>query len=653
MKLYLIGALACLSFFHTNAQDSTTWSMTSGEPIKNGSKSGYGRFATPFYNGLAMGTAQVSSKNDLFLQGTDAHGRGIYLYLFKKLSPAGIPIYDKPIKLVTPFPDKGRNKGVIMENDQKKIYSFWNIDGTLKMARFDRKTLKFGKLNSIKVEGIPGYFSDFGVKQLKNGKYLFLFSVGESGIFSNGAGFPHKITYTAEGFWPYDIQKFGVYGAITDQPNDSVVHAKALTKLDQSLYSMDGFAGYSKGEDEYIFSGSLLGNISAYKVNSNQLALSARTFVTNEQGIIIRNPNFVSSVAYFNESEDHQGLITVGEGGIYFSRNTHKTDTRGNMIFKNPEHLLQVSPPLYGGSLVVPNVVDWDGDGKLDIVSGNSMGFIFFFKNTGTNTKPVYQDPTYLEAGGQRIHVQPGYRDDIQGPLEARWGYTCPKVVDWNEDGLLDILTGDSRGKFMVYLNVGTKSRPKLAAEHPLYLDGMDMFGTWRVKPGVAKLGAKMAYIIMDKNDDFHLYWKLDAHNVEDNGKLTIGDSIPIHGNTRGGGTVGRSKFDLVDWDEDGVKDLLVGTYGKQSIPDTLRGLPLNITPKVGATVLFMKNTGTEEKPVFAFPKILKFKGKNLALGGHACAPSAVRLGPSDSLNLVVGIETGVFIYYDRKDLSW
>ncbi|WP_299568691.1 VCBS repeat-containing protein [uncultured Pedobacter sp.] len=654
LKLTLVVGL-CLVFCAAKAQFKAP-ALVSGEPIKNGNTTGYGRLSLPFYNGHNLGFASVGSKEqkDLFLQGTDGHGRGTYLYLYKGLSPEGLPIFAEPIKITVPFEDKGNNRGLIVQDKSGKIYGVWAFGQSLRYAEFNKTTHSFSTLKRINIKGQPRGFSNFGIVPLKDGRLQFFFSVGQEGVFSNGAAFPKKITYNAEGFWPYELRKMGVFGGLAnDFETTTVINVEQLTELDQALFTIDGFVKFTIAKDSYILSGTRLGNILFYKLDERKGTLSKRKYAVNKEGIILRNPGVHSSPAYFYDSEQNQGLLTVGEGGLYYYKNSNKIDKNGNLIMEEPKHVLQQKPNVYGGSLVIPSVADWNGDGKLDIIAGNSMGFFFFYKNTGTNQQPIYGDPEPLIADGKVIHVQPGYREDIQGPGEARWGYTSPNVIDWDGDGLLDIITGDSRGKFMVYLNIGTKTNPQLDREHTLYLDGMNMYGTWRTRPGVGKLGDRMAYITLDRDDEFHLYWQLDKYNLEDGGKLKMGDKN-IRGNALGGGTVGRAKFEIVDWDGDGVKDLLIGTYGKQSIPDTLTGLPVNMKPKRGSTILFMKNVGTDVKPNFEFPKVLKFKGKNISLGGHEIGGSVAAIGPGENpMNLVVGIETGVFMFYDKKDLTW
>jgi hypothetical protein len=655
MKIrFLLLIFACMLQLVLKAQLKSPI-MVSGEAIPNGNTSGYGRLAVPFYNGHNMGFAAVAAKTpkDLFLQGTDGHGRGTYLYLYKGLSPDGIPIFAEPIKIKVPFEDKGNNRGLIVQDQNGQIYGVWAFGATLRYAEFNKKDYSFSALKRINIKGQPRGYSNFGIVPLKDGGWQFLFAVGEDGVFSNNKEFPKKITYNAEGFWPYELRKMGVYGGVAHRLDVAEVNIKQLTELNQALFTIDGFVKFSAGAKSYVLSGTRLGNILCYQLDEKIGSLSPRKYAVGTDGLLLRNPGVHSSPAYFYDSEQNQGLITVGEGGLYYYKNTSKFDDKGNLIMEQPKHVLQQNPKLYGGSLVIPSMADWDGDGKLDIISGNSMGFLFFYKNIGTNERPAFIDPVPLMADGKVIHVQPGYREDIQGPGEARWGYTSPNVIDWDGDGLLDIITGDSRGKFMVYLNIGTKTNPKLDREHTLYLDGLDMYGTWRTRPGVAKLGDRMAYITLDKDDEFHLYWQLDKYNLEDGGKLKMGDQN-IRGNKLGGGTVGRAKFEIVDWDGDGVKDLLVGTYGKQSIPDTLSGLPINMKPKRSSTILFMKNKGTDVKPNYEFPKVLKFKGQNISLGGHEIGGCIAAIGSGNNpMNLIVGIETGVFMFYERKDLSW
>lgn len=53
----------------------------------------------------------------------------------------------------------------------------------------------------------------------------------------------------------------------------------------------------------------------------------------------------------------------------------------------------------------MPSAVDWDGDGRIDIVSGNAYGNILFFRNVGTNRLPAWLPGEPLRAGGVTIQV--------------------------------------------------------------------------------------------------------------------------------------------------------------------------------------------------------------------------------------------------------
>ena len=53
-----------------------------------------------------------------------------------------------------------------------------------------------------------------------------------------------------------------------------------------------------------------------------------------------------------------------------------------------------------------PDVVDFDGDGVLDLLSGNYAGNIIFRRNTGTNAEPKYADPVKLQRAGKDIKLK-------------------------------------------------------------------------------------------------------------------------------------------------------------------------------------------------------------------------------------------------------
>ncbi len=76
--------------------------------------------------------------------------------------------------------------------------------------------------------------------------------------------------------------------------------------------------------------------------------------------------------------------------------------------------------------------------------------------------------PQHLSAEGEVIRVQAGENGSIQGPAEAKWGYTLAHAADWNHDGLPDLLINNIFGRILWYQNIGTATQPKLAAAQPV-----------------------------------------------------------------------------------------------------------------------------------------------------------------------------------------
>ena len=149
-------------------------------------------------------------------------------------------------------------------------------------------------------------------------------------------------------------------------------------------------------------------------------------------------------------------------------------------------------------------------------------------------------------------------------------------------------------------------------------------------------------------------YWQIDDYNVTpgDVLRLTTGEPIQAH-SKRFAGQLGRTKLQAVDWDGDGKIDLLAGTGRAASIPgpggipdDTFQG------DRRQASVLFLRNAGSNQDPVFEYPRVMRFRDKKLEMGVHSCSPLAIDLGRGQ-LDLLVGEEDGTVLYFPRKELSW
>lgn len=55
---------------------------------------------------------------------------------------------------------------------------------------------------------------------------------------------------------------------------------------------------------------------------------------------------------------------------------------------------------------VAPTIVDYDKDGKQDLIIGTFKGEFRFYKNVGTKSKPVYNNFTFIQANGQKAVAQ-------------------------------------------------------------------------------------------------------------------------------------------------------------------------------------------------------------------------------------------------------
>ncbi|MDP4285587.1 MAG: VCBS repeat-containing protein [Bacteroidota bacterium] len=191
----------------------------------------------------------------------------------------------------------------------------------------------------------------------------------------------------------------------------------------------------------------------------------------NGNGLIHMNVEMEVPNAVDWDGDGDMDLVVGDEDGrVALIENTGKV--KDHMpVFKSPVYFQQEAADLKFGALVTPVSVDWDGDGDQDLLCGNTAGQIGFIENLDGGNPPKWNRPVLLEVDGKPIRFMAGKNGSIQGPAEQKWGYTTFSVADWDGDGLKDIVVNSIWGKVEWFKNIGTKTHPKLAAKQPVKVD--------------------------------------------------------------------------------------------------------------------------------------------------------------------------------------
>jgi len=116
-------------------------------------------------------------------------------------------------------------------------------------------------------------------------------------------------------------------------------------------------------------------------------------------------------------------------GYVYFHRNV---GTNENPSYAAPVKLEAGGRVLDRLGSPAPNPVDWDGDGDLDLITGEFLDQVALYRNIGTRTKPVLDEGHVLMAGGK--------------PLKMDLCMIQPRIVQWHVDGRPSLLIGEEDG---------------------------------------------------------------------------------------------------------------------------------------------------------------------------------------------------------------
>ncbi len=198
--------------------------------------------------------------------------------------------------------------------------------------------------------------------------------------------------------------------------------------------------------------------------------------------------------------------------------------------------------------------MDWNSDGEWDIVSGDREGYFNVFIRDGDELTAYYQcklmDSTVLDVGSN----------------------SQPTVVDWNGDGIKDLLLGTEAGTVRFYPNRTSDTWP-MFQDYVEVEAGGQVINKYRVNPYVFDLDQDGVHdLICGANDGYVCFFRNIGTNAnpvlaaEETLTTTVGTSIRPSGSPYG------SRCGFGDWNNDSLPDFLIS--GFDGLVELFRGAP-------------------------------------------------------------------------------
>lgn len=409
-------------------------------------------------------------------------------------------------------------------------------------------------------------------------------------------------------------------------------------RLDVFGCPSQNFADFDKDGDLDLICGEFLDKFTYFQnLGTRQIPKYGlgKRLMNEKQEILAMDLEMIVPIAFDWDKDGDEDLIVGDEDGRVALVENLGLDNQ-MPILKSPRYFQQKADTLKCGALASPVGSDWDDDGDIDIVSGNTAGYIEFFENlSGPNVaQPKWNGPVRLVAGNQIFRVMAGENGSIQGPAEAKWGYTTLNVADWDSDGLKDIVFNSILGKVCWLRNVGSKGTPKLSNPEPIEVEwddqqpelqwgwlkpeGNELLTQWRTTPLVYDFNEDglVDLAILDHEGYlafFERYRDGTAIKVKAPRRAFVDETgTPLRLNPGTAGRSGRRKICVSDWNGDGKFDLLLNSSNAD--------LWEQINKKENTWV--MKNSGTlAEKNIEGHdvsPTVVDFDGNAIPdfLGG-------------------------------------
>lgn len=231
-------------------------------------------------------------------------------------------------------------------------------------------------------------------------------------------------------------------------------------------------------------------------------------------------------------------IVGEAEGKVYWLQ--QKADSKGNQ-FEEPVLINGVSASKYAA----PEAVDVDGDGLWDLIVGDENGDLTLYLNNGSIGSPQFRN-------GTPVKLDNGQAIKVVGP-------SAPRAVDWNGDGVLDLLVGDGDGFVHLYTGSAVDGKLVWADGGKLQADGKDLQTAKFAAPSAADWNGdgSLDLLVGSLDGTIRLFTGSADGKLTDSG-IVQGQHYNFYENRNL--IAGKNVVPVViDWNKDGKLDLLTG----------------------------------------------------------------------------------------------